>query len=255
MKDYFEESESSVEQRIRRLQGKLKTSQNAFRRKSIVDELSKLEQERLSQGNLFTGAEGESKTAAGGEGDTEDFPFLASLRDRYPELLRRVSSHERDVQAVFLYTQYFDDEFLGMLTERKLKLDVKFSLERDTFYNLFSNLARRRDDYLVEAERIRTGEYSKSYEEDILKRLVEMRHNLFIECDRFFRRLGRFAHDLVEDMSGDGILCQNADDELEYTSIDRENVLRGRTVKQGVTMLAELCDEIVDYLDIPDFQR
>jgi hypothetical protein len=142
-----------------------------------------------------------------------------------------------------------------MLTERKLKLDVKFSLERDTFYNLFSNLARRRDDYLVEAERIRTGEYSKSYEEDILKRLVEMRHNLFIECDRFFRRLGRFAHDLVEDMSGDGILCQNADDELEYTSIDRENVLRGRTVKQGVTMLAELCDEIVDYLDIPDFQR
>jgi hypothetical protein len=82
-----------------------------------------------------------------------------------------------------------------------------------------------------------------------------MRHNLFIECDRFFRRLGRFSHDLVEDMSGDGILCQNADDELEYTTIDREKVLRGRTVKQGVTMLTELCDEIVDYLDIPDFQR
>jgi hypothetical protein len=159
------------------------------------------------------------------------------------------------VQAVFLYTQYFDDEFLGMLTERKLRLDVKFSIERDTFYNLFSDLARHRDDYLVEAERIRDGDYSKSYEDDMLKRLVEMRHNLFIEADRFFRRLGRFAHDLVEDADGEGILCQNAEEQLQYSSIDREKVLPGRSVKQGVAMLSELCDEIVDYLDIPDFQH
>lgn len=254
MKDYFEDSSSSMEDRIRRLQGKLKSSRNAFSRKSIIDELSKLEQERIKSGNLFAGGEaGDEGTS--GEGQAEDFPHLASLPDRYPDLLKRVSAHERDVQAVFLYTQYFDDEFLGMLTERKLRLDVKFSLERDTFYNLFSNLARRRDDYLSEAKRVRTGEYSKPYEQDILKRLVEMRHNLFIEADRFFARLGRFAHDLVEDINGDGILCQNAEDELEYTSIDREKVLRGRTVKQGVVMLAELCDEVVDYLDIPDFQR
>ncbi|MFP4374382.1 MAG: hypothetical protein ACLFPO_08625 [Spirochaetaceae bacterium] len=254
MKDYFEDKTSSVEQRIRRLQGKLKGSRNAFSRTSIVEELSKLEQQRIKSGNLFAGGETGSDAAALG-GEAVDFPYLASLPDRYPELLQRVSTHERDVQAVFLYSQYFDDEFLGMLTERKLRLDVKFSLERDTFYNLFSSLARHRDDYIVEAERIRTGEYSKSYEQDILKRLVEMRHNLFIEADRFFTRLGRFAHELTADIEGEGILCQNAEDELEYTSIDRENVLRGRTVKQGVVMLAELCDEVVDYLDIPDFQR
>jgi len=254
MKDYFEDSKSSMEDRIRRLQGKLKSSRNAFSRKSIIDELSKLEQERIKSGNLFADGEAASGETSGEE-EIEDFPHLASLPDRYPDLLRRVSTHERDVQAVFLYTQYFDDEFLGMLTERKLRLDVKFSLERDTFYNLFSNLTRHRDDYLVEADRVRTGEFSKSYEQDILKRLVEMRHNLFIEADRFFSRLGRFAHDLVEDIDGDSILCQNAEDELEYTPIDREKVLRGRTVKQGVVMLAELCDEVVDYLDIPDFQR
>lgn len=254
MKDYIEEGDSSVERRIKRLQGKLKSSQNAFRRKSIVDELSKLEQERLSSGNLFAGGSAEAATGSA-EAAKEQFPHLVSLADRYPDLLRNVAGEDRDVQAVFLYTQYFDDEFLGMLTERKLKLDVKFSIERDTFYNLFSNLARRRDDYLVESERIRGGEYSKSYEEDILKRLVEMRHNLFIECDRFFRRLATFAHDLMDDIGGDGILCQNADEQLEYTSIDREKVLRGRTVGQGVTVLAGLSDEVIDYLDIPDFQR
>ncbi len=257
MKDYFEDNKSSMEERIRRLQGKLKGSRNAFSRKSIIDELSKLEQERIKSGNLF--ADGETSNGqnadGGGAAEAEDFPYLAALPDRYPELVRRISTHGRDVQAVFLYTQYFDDEFLGMLTERKLRLDVKFSLERDTFYNLFSNLTRHRDDYLVEAGRVDSGEYSKSYEQDILRRLVEMRHNLFIEADRFFSRLGRFAHDLVDDINGDGILCQNAEDELEYTSIDREKALRGRKVRQGVSMLAELCDEVVDYLDIPDFQR
>jgi hypothetical protein len=252
MKDYYEEGESNVEKRIKRLQGKLKTSRNAFSRKSIVDELSKLEQERIAEGNLFTDA---ARARAEGETGEPEFPILNNLFDRYPQLLHRVRMHERDIQAVFLYTQYFDDEFLGMLTERKLKLDVKFSIERDTFYNLYSNLARRRDDYVVEADRVRTGDYSKSYEEDMLRRLVEMRHNLFIECDRFFSRLGRFAHDLVNDAEGERILCQNADEKLQYTGIDREKVLPGRTVKEGIGMLAELCDEVVDYLDIPDFQR
>ncbi|NBB89881.1 MAG: hypothetical protein GVY23_01585 [Spirochaetes bacterium] len=256
MKDYFEDNKSSMEERIRRLQGKLKGSRNAFNRKSIIDELSKLEQERIKSGNLFAHAgTSNGPNADGGGAEAEDFPYLAALPERYPEIARRISTHERDVQAVLLYTQYFDDEFLGMLTERKLRLDVKFSIERDTFYNLFSNLTRHRDDYLVEADRVSSGEYAKSYEQDILKRLVEMRHNLFIETDRFFSRLGRFTHDLVDDIQGDGILCQNAEDELEYTSIDREKALRGRKVKQGVNMLAELCDEVVDYLDIPDFQR
>lgn len=252
MEDYDEGKSSEIEQRIKKLQGKLKSSQNVFNRKSIVEELSKLEQERLSSGNLFSDTD-QSERAA--DSPTEEFPVLAQLREHYARLLSQVKAQEKDVQAVFLYTQYFDDEFLGMLTERKLKLDVKFSLEREVFYNLFSELARKRDDYLAEARRIHAGDYSKSYEEDILRRLVEMRHNLFIDSDRFFRRLGRFTDALVEDIDGEGILCQNAEERLEYDVIDREKVLPGRTVKEALGMLGELCDEVVDYLDIPDFQR
>ncbi|MFP4011140.1 MAG: hypothetical protein ACLFUM_05530 [Spirochaetaceae bacterium] len=223
--------------------------------------------QRRSPENLFTNESGGDRQREGAAEDAAveaefeaepgeaDFPILTSLPERYPQALQQTEDEDRDVQAVMLYTTYFDEEFLGILTERKLKLDVKFSIERDTFYNLFSSLARRRDDYLVESDRIRLGEYAKAYEADIRKRLVEMRNNLFVECDRFFSRVGRFAHDLVQDINGDGILCQNAEDELRYTEIDHETVLRGRSVKQGISLLAELCDEVVDYLDVPDFQR
>jgi hypothetical protein len=249
MHDYPGESER-IEKRIRKLQNRLHTSTNEFNRKSLVEELGRLEQERLHSENLFESqARAEEVTAE----DAEEFPILAGLRTRYPDLQHEYRHFAREVQSLQLYLHHFDTEYIGLLNERKLRLDVKFSLERDNFYNAFSTLRRRADSYCTEASRINKGEYTKAYEEEILRRMVEMRHNLFIETNRFFLHVQRFAEDLLEDMNGDAILCQNADEQLSYSNLDRERELRGKTVQQGIEQIYEFSSEVISYLNIPDF--
>jgi hypothetical protein len=154
-----------------------------------------------------------------------------------------------------LYMQYFEDEFLGMFTIRKMRLDVQYSVERDQFYDLFHQVQRGLGDYRTEADRIANGTYAKQYESEILKRKVEMRHAVLVDVDWYFRKVKRFAKVLIEDVDGEGLLCQNPEEKLDYSSLDRETVLRGKTVLEGLEQILSLAVEAVNYVDVPDFQQ
>jgi hypothetical protein len=255
MEDYREDGGSrrrQIRQNIESLQGKLKSTSNPFQQSSIADELSKLEQEQMQLDNLF---DDEPVEDAEEDAPREQFPHLNRIWARYEELLRECVHLERDIRASLLYTQYFEDEFLGMFTNRKLRLDVKFSVERDSFYDQFDQVARSLKHYRQEADRIREGSYTKQYEIDILKRKVEMRHAVLIEVDWFFRKLRRFSLELLNDIAGDQLKCQNPDEELNYTAIDKETVLRGQLVRDALHELFDLASETVSYVDIPEFQQ
>jgi hypothetical protein len=255
MEDYKEDKGHSyrqIRQNIQKLQGKLRASHDSLQRSKIVDELSRLEQERLHDTNLFLG-DGFQEDLSDLSGD--EYPILGRIWDRYEELVSKNRDQPSDVQGLIVYMHYFDEEFLGFLTPRKLKLDVKYSMVRDTFYNLFNQLDRNLSNYQQESKRIGDGDYTKKYEEDILRRLVEMRNSLFVEADRFLRRLRQFAEDLIDDLEGKQILCQNGDEFLSYNTIDREIDLRGLSVKEAVERLYEFADEAVGFIDVPDFRR
>ncbi len=245
MEDYRDNLDPGINSKIRNLQGKLKGSRDALSRKKLVDNISRLEQERLHSDNLFVEQE---------EVDANELPILSSIRSRYKKVSEQYRDQVREIRDLLLYMTYFEDEFLGLFHERKLRLDVKFSVERDGFYNQFNQLHRRALTYCDESNRIQGGNYTKSYEEDILRRMVEMRHGVYIEADRFFRQVMRFSADLLDDIHGQQILCQNADEDLEYSTLDRERELRNLSVGDGIERLHELCTEIVDFLDVPDFQ-
>ncbi len=254
MQDYTGDLQADyrkVSKRIRDLQSRLYSSRDSLSKKGIVDELTRLEQERVKIDNVFVES-GTDRTDTEEEGS---FPILVSLQRRYRDVLVKHAGQSREVLSLLLYLRYFEDEFIGLFSERKLKLDVKYSVERDGYYHLFNQLQRRVHDYCGEAVRIQEGNYSKTYEQDMLKRMVEMRHAIMIESDAFFRRIHRFSGELIDDLDGDGILCQNGDAELNYSELDRETELRGLTVRDALQLLFDVCDEILEYLDIPDFQR
>ncbi len=254
MEDYQEESEGrrkQVRRSIESLHGKLKKTSNPFQQSSIEDELTKLEQERLQIDSLFQ----EDETEAEDEVSQDQFPYLSLLWKRYEHILKECRHVERDVRASFLYMQFFEDEFLGMFTVHKLRLDVQYSVERDQFYDLFHQVQRSLRNYRTEADRIADGTYTKEYEAEILKRKVEMRLAVLVELDWYFRKVKRFAKFLLEDIDGDGLLCQNPEEELDYTRLDRETTLRGKTVASGLTELLALAEEAIDYIEVPDFQQ
>lgn len=254
MEDYQEDSggrRKQLRRSIESLQGDLKKTRNPFEQSSIKDELSKLELEDLQFGDFFL----EDEQEAEDEAFQDQFHYLNSLWKRYEDIVKQCNHVERDVCAAFLYMHFFEDEFLGMLTVRKLRLDVQYSVERDQFYDLFHQVQRSLLNYRTEADRIAKGTYTKEYETEILKRKVEMRHAVLVELEWYFRKVKRFATVLLEDMSGDGLLCQNPEEKLNYTKLDRETTLRNKTVAEGLTELLALTVEAIEYVDIPDFQQ
>lgn len=255
MEHYRDDSSSrrsQVNRSIESLHGKLKTARNPFQQSSIAGELGRLEQEKMQLDSLFDDPQEPSEEP---EAPEDRFPVLNTIYSAHPDLLRKATHLERDIRATILYLHQFETEFLGMFTSRRMKLDVKFSVERDSFYDLFFQVSRSLKNYRTEADRIVEGTYTKTYEADILKRKVEMRHALLIEIDWFFRKLKRFARNLLADIQGEGLLCQNPDDVLSYSKIDRERILRNRTVREGISLLSELASEAVDYVEIPEFQQ
>lgn len=257
MEDYREDGGSrrrQIRRNIESLQGKLKNTRNPFQQSSIAGELGRLEQEHMQLESLFD-EEAADDGEAQEEAPQERFPLLNQLYQRNPDILQKSQHLERDIRASVLYLHYLEAEFLGMFTSRKMRLDVKFSVERDSFYDLFYQVSRSLKNYRTEADRIAEGSYTKQYEAEILKRKVEMRHAVLIEVDWFFRKLRRFAKELIADIEGDGLLCQNPQEELSYSEIDQEEFLRGSTVEDGIRSLYAYASEAVEYVDIPDFQQ
>ncbi len=253
MEDYREDKldrRRNIRKSIDSLQDKLKSTRNAFQMQSLADEISKLEQERIETENLFT-----EEDVAEEDAPSELFPILADIWSRYPEPTKKLTYLDREILSVYLYMHYFGEEFLGMMTSRKIRLDVKYSVERDSFYDLYHQVQRSVDNYQTEAGRIADGTYSKEYEADLLRRKVEMRHALLVEVDWFFRKIRRFSGELLDDIEGEGVFCQNPTEPLEYSRLDRETVLRGKSVEDAIATLNELSEEIVEYLGIPDFQQ
>lgn len=256
MEDYLDDLKSNyrdINARIRDLQNRLKSTRDSMGQRQVVDELGKLEQEKLEMSNLFT-EDQSADVVEEEESDADAFPIIHDLWNRYPELAEQHRSQFQDVRALVLYIHFFDEEFVGLFSERKIRLDVKYSVERDSFYNLFNDLRRKLDEYLEEAQRVDEGQYAKSYEEELLRRLVEKRHRLFIEADKLFGQVNRFAGELLDDVEQDGILCQNGKDKLTYSTFDRERELRGLTVEEGLQRLYAVTEEILNYLDVPDFR-
>lgn len=255
MEDYRDDSSSrrrQVNRNIESLRDRLKKTRNPFQQSSLSGELGRLEHERMQLDSLFDDPQEEGQDT---NAPDAQYPHLNRVYSESAELLAENEHLERDIRAAILYVHCFEHEFLGIFTSRKMRLDVKYSVERDSFYDLLHQVARTLKNYRTEADRIASGSYAKQYEADILKRKVEMRHAVLIETEWFFRKLRRFAKELLADIDGEGLLCQNPEATLEYSKLDEERLLRNRTVGDAIRTLFEFTDEAVEYLDIPEFQQ
>ncbi len=161
---------------------------------------------------------------------------------------------QREIHGLSLYTRYFEDEFLPFLTEKQLKLDFKFSLDRDGFYNSFQALQRKIDNYRDECRRLAEGMVSRDMEMEIRKRALKLTRHIEVEAARFFRALERFSGELGEDARSDGVKCLNCDAEISFDTIEGRRLLEGRRVSDALGLLRELALEAVAYLNIPEIE-
>ncbi len=177
------------------------------------------------------------------------FPILKGLA-----AADRSGLEDEELARIVLYARHFEAEYLPFLTEKHLKLDFKFSMDRDGFYRRFQGLDRKITDYLDERKRLEEGVFSKDVETEFRKRGFKLKRVIAVEESRFFRALARFAGELVEDASGDGVKCLNAEREVAFDQIEGRKTLEGKTVLNALQELESLAEEAVAYLNIPEIE-
>lgn len=179
-----------------------------------------------------------------------DFPVLADL------VAADTVAWEGDqeVRHIALYLGHFEREFLPLLTETRLKLDFKHSLERDGFYRRYQEVQRRLEDWHEAHRRLEEGGFNRDLESEVRTRIFKLKRNLAVEASRLFRSAVHFADTLVDDARGDGVKCLNGDEKVVFERIEGDRLLAGLDVTDALQALAGFAAEVAGYLRIPDVE-
>jgi len=161
---------------------------------------------------------------------------------------------DRELSYLFLYLNFFEEEFLTILSETRLKLDFKHSLERDSFYHRFENLRRLFDN--VHEDSSTVDLYSgQQHEEDMRKRSFKKKRNMIVEADKFMRSVAGFSGALVTDIEAGGLICLNAGDMLRFDRLEGKRFFEGKTVHEALRELKNFAREVVDFLNVPQIEN
>ncbi len=245
-----EEEVKKLNRVIKQYETVLLSTTDPAQRQRVAKELEKLRdyRDKILSVNVINEKELEDNISE--SSGLDDFSFLKYLKSRTDERI----VNDREVDHIYLYMKFFENDFLPFLSETKLKLDFKYSLERDSFYHRFQELLRRLTDLVSEIERFENGKFRVDIEEEIKKRIFKMKRNLSIELDRFFKQVNKFATDLLEDVEGDALKCLNGDEVINFDAIEGDRYLEGFLVHDALEEIRKFSLEIIDYLDMPEIK-
>lgn len=179
----------------------------------------------------------------------EQYPVLLSIRERFAESAKEHGVKDPEIRNVLIYTLFFEEEYFPILDKKRLDLDHLTGLELESFFNLFNELKRRLEIFSSETEVI--------YEEQGAKTLKKLKAKqvLLVEVYKFFKRVRGFCTELIADIEGPEKLCFNGNAPLRFTPHEMHFALSGSTVKEGLQTIRAMCEEVIDYLDIPSFKQ
>lgn len=240
---------------IRQFESVFKSTKDPVQRDRVTGELRKLKtyKQKLESFHEFDPVELE-------ESEPTDalaaFPYLKLVIDagaRKGSAVADVLEEDyldKEVYHLALYLAYFESEFLALLSEMRLKLDFKYSLERDSFYHRFENLRRLLLDIREDTSRLE--EYlGQKHEEEMRLRSFKKNRNVIMESDKLFRDLIHFAGSLTEDIAAAGSVCLNAIDVLRFDKIHGHRALDGLPVAKALAELHSFAREVVEFLNVP----
>jgi len=260
-----EEELARLNRVIHQYESVYRTTSDKEQRQRVEKQLKELKKRR-EQILAVNVIEPEPAAAEEGSDNLSDFPVLERLlaretsldpQNRAPLLWARdaqPSSAQQEVYHLTLYMRWFREEFLPFLTEKRLKLDFKFSLDRDGFYARFQDVERKLDGFREENHRLQESTTGHEMESEMKRRVGKLKREIEADAARLFHAVRVFAQELSEDAMGEGVKCLNGNERIEFDSIEGKRTLEGRTVRGALDDVGRLGSEIERYLNVPDLE-
>jgi hypothetical protein len=243
-----EDELNRINKLIRQFESVYRTTVDETQKERVTSELKRLKQYREKMKSFHVLEEVEDEIATEYD-EYASYPFLKSLRGRPGNNQSPESCSDTETANLSLYISFFESQILNLLSETKLKLDFKYSLERDSFYHRVENLRRQLEDFIDDTARI--DKYEGPHGEEMKMRNFKKKRNLILEADRVFRRLMNFAGELLSDIDEEGLKCLNSDERVTFDKIEGNKYLEGLSVRESLKRVNELCGEVVGYLNVP----
>ncbi len=243
---------------IRQFESVFKSTHDPLQRERVTRELRQLKtyKQKLESFHEFDPRELEEP---GEQDELEELPYLKRAvagggeKDSPASRIHAEDYQDREVYQLALYLAYFESEFLVLLSETRLKLDFRHSLERDSFYHRFENLRRLLEDLREDASRMENF-LGQKHEEEMRMRSFKKSRNFIMESDKFFRNLQHFAGGLSEDIGAAGSVCLNPRDLLRFERLGGRRHLEGLSVEKALASLAEFSTEVARFLKVPQIE-
>ncbi len=244
-----------IREMIDNLEGVLKTSGSVDQRRRVAVEIHNLKKDLEKNPLTLLDEDEVSQESTDPEEATKDPLDYFDILKHIPIVETSRGFVNRELDEIYTFLKYFEDEHLGMLGEYHLKLDYNRSLVRDGFYSKIHDLHTVINHYanaLAKYEHDKDLLVSKTNQKLLVQ---EEYRNLLTKLGSFFRKLYQFADDLVENYNNNGNLVLNPHDKLTFdSSLGESQVLNGCTVIEGIQDLHRFLTELLEYLNLPDLK-
>lgn len=233
-----------VERTIKNLENVLKMSKDQIQRQRVFKDIQRWKEilETLPKKQVKELDSYDEEKSASALADYELLKYITVL-----QMNKKID--DKDLNEIFTFMKFFEDEYLGMLGEYHLKLDYNQSDLRNTFYPKLHDIHNALEHYANAL--IKFDDEYNPVDKTRLKMMVQEEYrNLLKKVGDFLRRLSNFINDLVYDYEQSGSVIKNPHEKLRFSS--GGNVLNGYTVIEGLKDLQLFLAELLDYLNIPE---
>ena len=233
---------------LKQLEGVYKTSINSVQKKRVLREVRdiKISLRKLKTVlDLYRGIEG------AGEAPLDEEERVFSILSMIKVLKFSEFSRDKEMVAIISYADFFEKNYLPILSEYYIKLDYNSSLKRDTFYSRYMEIKKLLKEYNYEIEVHTRTEYDSIASYKDKSNVYKIRQRYLLSLDAYFKNLKSFTETLIGNYMSGGSIIMNPLDKISLSEFENDRRLDGYTVIDALSEMYTFYNEFTRFLGMP----
>jgi len=226
------------EEILKQLEGVYKTSTDIFQKKRVLSEIKNLKtvidnlKKKLNicreENGLFL------------EEENRDVENKFSILRNIAIFKYNNAYKDKEMDAAITYADFFERNYLSILSEHYIRLDYSHSLMRDIFYPRFMEIKKLLKDYDYEIEVLNKEEYRNVNLYRDKSVVYNIRQNYLLSTDRYFKDLKHFLGELINDHESGGNIILNPFNMINLSEFEKDGKLDGYPVISAIDEIYQI---------------
>jgi hypothetical protein len=254
---------------LKQLEGVYKTSSSLFQKKRVLQEIhlvknliqnlrGKLliraseEDDEFFDNGAFGSKNGTFPPRDEGEKPRSAAPGEYSLLGYIPITRHREDSRDREIDIVVSYGDFFEKNYLPLLSDYYIKFNFSHSIKRDTFYPRHMEIKKVLKEYNYELDVLNREEFDSIAQHRDKSVIHKVRHRYLLLLDKYFKDLRNFLETIFDDIRTGGTMVLNPHDPVNLSEFEDNRRLDGLNVSEVLEEMKTFSDEFIRFLSLPD---